>query len=146
MTPNHLAAPGILHPRTSLAALLAAGAGALAVLAFPPFGLSPAMVVALAVLLGLLVGRRPGEGLLIGWAFVIGLLGFGVFWIRISLDDFGYMATGLARALTLVFRLAVALCQVRPACLSGWASGSLRRKPWRRPWKRCIPRRASRAP
>jgi apolipoprotein N-acyltransferase len=109
LTPNHLADPGTLHLRTSLAALLAAGAGALAVLAFPPFGLSPALVVALAVLLGLLAGRRPGEGLLIGWAFGIGLLGFGVFWIRISLDEFGNMGTWLAHALTLLFILAMAL-------------------------------------
>jgi hypothetical protein len=70
---------------------------------------TPALVVALAVFLGLLVGRRPGEGLLIGWAFGIGLLGLGVFWIRISLDEFGNMGTWLAHALTLLFILVMAL-------------------------------------
>ncbi len=88
--------------RTALAALLAAGAGALAVLAFPPFGLSTTLVVALAILYGLVAGRRPREGFLIGWAFGIGLLGVGIFWIRISLNEFGNMGTMLAYALTLL--------------------------------------------
>ena len=112
--------PSLPRPRTPLAALLAAAVGALAVLAFPPFGLAPALVVALAVLLGLLVGRRPREGLLIGWAFGIGLLGVGVFWIRISLDEFGNMGTWLAHALTLVFILAMALYHGLLGALTAW--------------------------
>ena len=115
-----LAVPSPLRLRTPLAALLAAAGGALAVLAFPPFGLAPALVVALAVLLGLLVGRGPREGLLIGWAFGIGLLGVGVFWIRISLDEFGNMGTWLAHALTLLFILAMALYHGLLGALTAW--------------------------
>ena len=120
MRPDLLADPSLLRLRTPLAALLAAAVGALAVLAFPPFGLAPALVVALAVLLGLLVGRRPREGLLIGWAFGIGLLGVGVFWIRISLDEFGNMGTWLAHALTLLFILAMALYHGLLGALTAW--------------------------
>ena len=109
----------------SMAALLAVGAGALAVLAFPPFGLAPALVVALAVLYGLLVGRRPGEGFLIGWSFGIGLLGFGIFWIRISLNEFGNMGVWLAHALTLVFILAMALYYGLLGGLTAWLTGRL---------------------
>ena len=109
----------------SMAALLAAGAGALAVLAFPPFGLAPILVVALAVLYGLLASRRSGVGFLIGWSFGIGLLGFGIFWIRISLNEFGNMGVWLAHALTLVFILAMALYYGLLGSLTAWLTGRL---------------------
>jgi apolipoprotein N-acyltransferase len=90
-------------------AALAAGAGGLAVLAFAPFSLFPLAVLALALLYELLAARGPREGLWIGWAFGIGLLGFGVFWIRISLNEFGNMGVWLAHGLTALFILAMAL-------------------------------------
>ena len=107
------------------AALLAAAAGALAVLAFPPFGLSLVLVVSLAVLHGLLVGRRTGEGFLVGWSFGIGLLGFGIFWIRVSLNEFGNMGVWLAHGLTLIFILAMALYYGLLGALTAWLTGRL---------------------
>ncbi len=122
MNPTPFAAPDAMPLRAALAALLAAGAGALAVLAFPPFGLSTVLVVALALLYGLLAGRRPLEGFLIGWAFGIGMLGFGIFWIRISLNEFGNMGTLLAHALTLLFILTMALYHGLLGGLTAWLS------------------------
>jgi len=89
--------------------MVAATAGGCAVLAFPPFGLAPALLIALAVLYGLLAGRDPGQGFLLGWGFGIGFLGCGIFWIRISLNEFGNMGVWLAYGLTLLFILAMAL-------------------------------------
>ena len=129
LKPSRLFVDGGWRPSLPVAALLAAVAGALAVLAFPPFGLAPILVVALAILYGLLVARRPREAFLIGWGFGIGLLGFGIFWIRISLNEFGNMGVWLAHALTLVFILAMALYYGLLGTLTAWLTGLLIRGP-----------------
>jgi apolipoprotein N-acyltransferase len=95
---------------------LAAASGALAVLAFAPFSLFPVAVLALVLFYGLIAERSPREAFWLGWAFGVGLLGFGVFWIRISLNEFGNMASWLAYLLTLLFILAMALYYA----LVGW--------------------------
>jgi len=102
--------------------LIAAAAGGLAVLAFAPFSLFPLAVVALAVLYELLARPPEGRSALIGWSFGLGLMGFGVFWIRISLDEFGNMSAWLAHLLTLLFIASMALyCAV-----VGWLVGRLK--------------------
>ncbi len=125
LKPSRLFVDGGWCPSLPVAALLAAVAGAFAVLAFPPFGLAPILVVALAILYGLLAARRPWEGFLIGWGFGIGLLGFGIFWIRISLNEFGNMGVWLAHALTLVFILAMALYHGLLGAMTAWLTGLL---------------------
>jgi apolipoprotein N-acyltransferase len=97
------------RPPLVLRLLIAAAAGGFTVLGFAPFSFWPAPVIALALLYELLAGRSAREGLLLGWAFGIGLLGFGVFWIRISLNEFGNMSAWLAHLLTLLFILGMAL-------------------------------------
>lgn len=88
--------------------LLALVAGGGAVLAFAPFGLFPLAVLAVAAFYqGLRLDQ--GRGWLTGWAFGIGLLGFGVWWIRISLNEFGNLPPTLAQVLTIVFIAAMAL-------------------------------------
>jgi apolipoprotein N-acyltransferase len=107
-------------------ALIAAAAGAVAVLGFAPFSVWPAAIVAPALSYGLLAGRPAREGLLLGWAFGVGLLGFGVFWIRISLNEFGNMPAWLAYLLTLLFVAAMALYYA----LLGWLTARLSRGGW----------------
>jgi apolipoprotein N-acyltransferase len=97
-------------------ALLALAAGAGTVGAFAPFGYFPLAVLALAALYQGL-RQTPGRGLLTGWAFGMGLLGFGVWWIRISLNEFGNLPPSLAQVLTIVFISAMALYYG----LAGWA-------------------------
>ncbi|MEA3277177.1 MAG: apolipoprotein N-acyltransferase [Pseudomonadota bacterium] len=90
-------------------ALAAAVGGALTALAFAPFSFFLLAPVALALFYELLTRRPLRGGFWVGWGFGIGLLGFGVFWIRISLNEFGNMAPWLAHSLTIVFVLAMAL-------------------------------------
>lgn len=108
----------MLFPNQPLArlALVSAAAGALAVLAFAPFGWFPLAALSLALAYGLLAGQTPRRGFWIGWAYGIGLMGFGVFWIRISLNEFGNMAAWLAHLLTFLFVLGMGLYYG----LAGW--------------------------
>ncbi|OQX30882.1 MAG: apolipoprotein N-acyltransferase [Candidatus Sedimenticola endophacoides] len=95
----------------------ACGAGALAVPAFAPYGLYPLALLSPALLL-LLLGRggSPGEGARLGWCYGVGLLGFGVFWMHISIDRFGNVGSALAILLTLLFIFTMALYYA----LLGW--------------------------
>ncbi|GAB0150270.1 apolipoprotein N-acyltransferase [Marichromatium sp. PS1] len=96
-------------PPSRRSALIAFLAGALAVSSFAPFGGFPLAVLALALLLLALEGATPRAGFWRGWLFGVGLMGFGVFWIRISLNEFGNMPAPVAQLLTLVFVAAMAL-------------------------------------
>ncbi|NCA70312.1 MAG: apolipoprotein N-acyltransferase [Sphingobacteriia bacterium] len=92
-----------------LSALLATASGAVLVLGFAPFGWSPLVLVGL---LGLLIALRdasPRAGFWLGWLFGVGLMGFGVFWIRISLNEFGNMPAWVAHLLSGVFVAVMAL-------------------------------------
>ncbi len=106
-------------------ALMAFGGGALLVLSFAPFGLWPAAIVALALFYQSLQGRSGRAALGLGWLFGAGLFGFGVAWIRISLNEFGNMPTLAANALMLVLVAALALFYALAAWLI-WRLQSLR--------------------
>ena len=101
---------------SSGAALLALLSGAALVLAFSPFDLFPLAVIAPALWLQTLQGRSPRLAFGLGWLFGIGLFGCGVFWIRISLNEFGNIAPPLAIALTVLFVAVMALYYG----LAGW--------------------------
>ncbi len=95
------------HP---LQLLLSLALGAASVLAFAPFNLGLLALFALAVLLQLLwhaPGAAPAAR--IGYAFGLGLMGFGVFWLRISINEFGGVTPLLAVSATGLFVLSVAL-------------------------------------
>ncbi|MET0094152.1 MAG: apolipoprotein N-acyltransferase, partial [Sedimenticola sp.] len=89
--------------------LLAFGSGALAVLGFAPFSLFPLALVSTALLLLLWQDAAPRLAFRDGWLFGVGLLGFGVFWVHISIDQFGNVGTALAIIITLGFILLMAL-------------------------------------
>lgn len=84
-------------------------AGALTVLAFSPFSLYPLALLGPLLLLWLWRDATPRFGFQSGWAYGIGLLGFGVFWLHISIDQFGNMGSAAAIGITLLFVLAIAL-------------------------------------
>lgn len=88
--------------------LLAAAAGGLMVLSFAPFGWFPAAVVSIAACFLLLPPHGRGA-FVTGWFYGLGLFGCGVFWIRISLNEFGNMPVLVANALMLVLVAALAL-------------------------------------
>ncbi len=90
-------------------ALIAFAAGGLTVLAFAPFSIWPLALVGPLLLVRLWRSTRPVVAFYSGWAYGIGLLGFGVFWLHISIDKFGNMGTPAAIGLTLLFVLVMAL-------------------------------------
>jgi apolipoprotein N-acyltransferase len=95
--------------RLPLRILLAAAAGSAAVLGFAPFSISLVAFVSLALFYELLDKSAPREGFLVGWAFGMGLMGFGIYWVRISLNEYGNMAPWLAHLMTVLLMAAMAL-------------------------------------
>ncbi len=91
-------------------------------LSYAPFSIFPLALVALAVFYGLVAGQTLRGAFLTGWGFGIGLLAFGIFWIRISLNEFGNMAPWLAHLLTFLFVLGMALYYGIAGALSAWLS------------------------
>jgi apolipoprotein N-acyltransferase len=89
--------------------LLASAAGGLTVLAFAPFSVFVVAFLSLPLLYELLVRSTAREGFLVGWGFGIGLMGFGVYWIRISLNEYGNMAPWLAYLMTFLLVASMAL-------------------------------------
>lgn len=80
---------------TSLLPALAAGAAT--ILAFAPFGWWPLQIVTLALLFHLVLrqaGVRPG--MLVGWAFGFGWSVCGIYWLFISMHDYGGMPAWMA--------------------------------------------------
>ncbi len=113
--PAHWPLPGQL--------LLAFMLGAFGVLAYAPFGFGLVMLPAIALLLHLWRhSATPGANFWLGYAFGLGLMGFGVFWIRISISQFGGVPMALAVVITLLFVAFMALYYG----LAGWLVGRLR--------------------
>jgi apolipoprotein N-acyltransferase len=94
---------------TILKFIIAFSAGAATVFAFAPFHLYHLAVLGPAVLLLLLLDSAPNQAFRLGWAYGLGLLGVGVFWMHISIDQFGGVGTVLAIVLTLTFIALIAL-------------------------------------
>ena len=100
--------PAEWHPGLRLAAGFVLGA--LMVLAFAPFSLGQLAIIDLAALFYLLRhAGTPRTAAGLGYAFGLGLLGFGVFWLRISINQFGGIQLPLGLLFTLLFILVVAL-------------------------------------
>jgi apolipoprotein N-acyltransferase len=100
---------------------LALAAGALAVLGFAPFSLYPLPVLAVAALIESLRHGGPRTGFWRGYAFGIGLMGLGVPWIRISLNEFGNLDAWIANVMMVVFVAVMALYYG----LTGWLARRL---------------------
>jgi apolipoprotein N-acyltransferase len=103
------------------AALVALAAGALTTLGFAPFRLAPLAILAPALLLWLWHRSKPGRALRDGWLYGVGLLGSGVSWLHISIDQFGNVGLALALIITAAFVLGVALF----FGLAGWLGARL---------------------
>ncbi len=83
--------------------------GALLVLAFAPFEFGLLAVLGLALLFQLLFRAGSARAAaLSGYAFGLGLLGFGVFWLRISINQFGGVSPPLGLFLTVLFVVVIA--------------------------------------
>ena len=86
--------------------------------AFAPFSFYPLAVIGPLFLFLLWLNSGPLQAFREGWLFGLGLLGFGVFWLRISIDQFGNLGTVSAILITLAFVSAVATFYA----LVGWVA------------------------
>lgn len=110
--------------------LLALASGALTVLGFAPFSWFPLAAIALAGFYRSLENASPRAGFWRGWLFGVGLFGCGVFWIRISLNEFGNMDAWIAQLLTALLIAILALYYG----LVGWLVCTFStRRDWMRP-------------
>ena len=107
--------------------MLALSAGATTVLGFAPFGLGLVPLFTLALLFHLWRSApHAAASAWLGYAFGLGLMGFGVTWIRISIAQFGGVNMALAVVITGLFVLFMA----GYFALSGWIAWRFRRSPW----------------
>jgi apolipoprotein N-acyltransferase len=113
--------PVPLRPRAAWPYLLAFGAGALGVLGFAPFGWFPLLTLGQGLLFWLLLTARPAQGLALGYAYGLGLMGLGVSWLQISLAEFAYVPPWLAG----LYSLAFIACMALYYALAGWAVARL---------------------
>jgi apolipoprotein N-acyltransferase len=77
--------------------------GAATVLAFAPFGFFSLAIVAPALLMLSWRAATPKQAALTGFLFGMGLFGFGVSWVYVSLHNYGEMPAPLAALATFLF-------------------------------------------
>ena len=88
---------------------LALAAGLLYPLAFAPHHWWPLVLVSIALAWRCLRDAGWREALLRGWLFGLGLFGHGVFWVHVSMHEYGYTPLWLAIPMTLAFAAFLAL-------------------------------------
>lgn len=108
-------------------ALLALLAGLVVPFAFAPYELWPLAIVPVTALLLLLRGCQPRQAARLGWYFGLGMFGHGVWWIQVSVHQFGlpYYAFSVTMTALLVAFIALypalfaALLRALPARSNG---------------------------
>lgn len=83
--------------------------GALMPLSFAPFNLAFIAPFSLAFLLVLIKGKAPKQSFMLGLLFGFGLFSWGIWWVRISLLEFGGAPLPVGIFLTLLLALYLAL-------------------------------------
>lgn len=90
-------------------AVLATAAGGATPFAFAPYGWWPLAVVTPAILLLVLRGLHPRQAALLGWLYGLGLFGHGVWWIQVSVHQFGVPSYIFSVGVTAAFIACMAL-------------------------------------
>jgi apolipoprotein N-acyltransferase len=106
-----------MRPALALPAALLAGVAH--TFSFAPFELWWLQIAALAVLAHAAQKASPGRAALLGWLFGVGWLASGLWWLYISMHDFGGMPAWLSALAVLA--LAAALALYYAAALALWA-------------------------
>jgi len=104
--------------------LVAFTAGSATVLAFAPFSFHLLAVLTTVLVFLLWTDASPRAAFWLGWSYAAGLFGFGVFWMHISIDQFGNVGTLLAVVITLLFAAIMALYYGAV----GWLAASLKQQ------------------
>ena len=124
-----LAMPIFQHYRPLIIDLLVLLAGAFLPLAFAPFDFWPLAILSPLMLIGSWDDAQPGRAALRGGLFGLGAYGFGIYWIYISLHDYGNAPAPFAVLATfLVVALMASYFAALGALISRWGPppGSLR--------------------
>jgi apolipoprotein N-acyltransferase len=109
----------LLSPAGAAGPAAAAVLGALHTLAYTHTAAWPLALAAVALLVALLQGQRPGRAALIGWCFGTAWLCAGVWWLFISMHRYGGLPAPLAAAAVLALSAALSL-YLALAC-AAWA-------------------------
>ncbi len=91
-----------------LRAALAVCTGALVPCAFAPYGLWPLAMLGPAVLLLLVERLSPRHAAFVGWCWGLGLFGHGVWWIQVSVHQFGVPYYAFSVTVTALFIVGMA--------------------------------------
>ncbi|MBS0289227.1 MAG: apolipoprotein N-acyltransferase [Proteobacteria bacterium] len=89
--------------------------GAILPYAFAPYNYLITAIISPGLLLWCLTKQSPASAFLIGWCYGLGMFGFGVNWVYVSIHDYGYTSEFLATIITGLF---VALMGLYPAFMS----------------------------
>ena len=111
--------PAAAGLRRWAAPVSALAAGLLHTASFAPLEAWPLQILALALLAGLAVDATPRRAALLGWAFAVGWLCSGWWWIFISLHRYGGLPAPLAAVAVALLSAAMALYHA--AAVAGWA-------------------------
>ncbi len=90
-------------------AAFAFGGGAVAILAFAPFGLFPAALIGPAILFLLWQTDSPNAAARHGWLFGFGLLSVSAYWLHLSPKQMAAISSPLAETLTCLFMATMSL-------------------------------------
>ena len=93
----------------AISGLVAIAAGAILPFAFAPYGVYPLAIVCVAVLFYLWNGSSARGSALLGWLFGVGMFGHGVWWIQVSVHQFGLPIYTFSVSITILFVMLMAL-------------------------------------
>ncbi len=99
------------------ALLVAIACGALVTFSLAPYNIWPASLLSLAGFIFILDKTHPAQAFWRGWAYGLGLFGFGVSWVYVSIHEHGHAAVPLALLLTAAFCAGLALLPALQAFL-----------------------------
>jgi apolipoprotein N-acyltransferase len=101
-------APAALSSQVLARLTAAVAAGAVFNLGFAPYGWWPIALLAPTALFVLIRGLPPRRSLAVGWAFGLGLFGFGTYWLYTCLHVFGLVPIWLTLILQIVLVVVMA--------------------------------------
>ena len=106
-------------------------AGALNVFSFAPFGYWPLQILTLALLFYFVL-RAPSikVSVLTGWIFGFSWMVCGVYWLYISMHDYGGMPAALAALAVVLLTLALGLFTATATGLARWFHQSRETSDW----------------
>lgn len=124
---------------TPWGAVIALIGGAVWPLAFAPYGYWPVSIFSLLLLFSSWVAVSPGRAFWRGYLFGLGMFGFGVTWVHISIHTFGGVPQPMSSFITALFVGFLALFPASTGYLVSRACGGLSHRSMRWYWVGALP-------